>query len=208
MTELNFSIITSWSEVTLEMFDQITQVTGTPYEQIPKLLSILSSATEDDIRSVPVLLLDSAGVSEKLSFLSKQPKKMMPAEKITLKGKKYNMSLYPAKWTAGQYLDYSSVMSADTDRKFAKLIACFCVPEGKKYGEDYDFDEVVNIIYKNMSIEQALGYADFFALQLKSFAGALRDFSARKKNRLTLRQERKLKKKLQAGSTSNGTALS
>lgn len=205
MKEISFEIISSWSEVTLEIFDQITQVTGdNPYERIPKMLSILSTLSEDEIKALPALAFEKAALTGKLEFLTKEPKPEMPAEKITLGGKKFNMSLYPAKWTAGQYLDYSSVMNVDTDRKLAKIVACFCIPEGKKYGEDYDFDEVIKVIYKNMSIEQALGYAGFFQLQLTALGRALVSCSQKEKERLIRRAEKKMRKKYRSGSTPSG----
>lgn len=208
MKIFTFNIITSWSEVSLELFDQISQITGEPYEQVPKLLSILSSASEEEIRSISVTDFEHAGIPEKLAFLSTAPKKRMPSEKLTLGGRKFTVSLYPNKWTAGQYLDYTSVMGSDTDRKLAKLIACFCVPEGHKYGDGYDFDELVNFLYKNMSIETALGYAGFFQLQLTAFGKALRACSERRRRRSTRRLGNLLKRKPQAGSTSSGTTLS
>lgn len=208
MKEINFNIVTAWSEVTLEMFDQISQITGEPHEQVPKLLSILSNASEEDILSIPAGKFESLGINQKLSFLAKAPRKALPMAKIEICGKKFNVSLYPQKWTAGQYLDYSSIIGTETDKKIAKLIACFCVPEGHRYGEDYDFDEVVNLIYKNIDIETALGYAGFFQLQLTAFEKALKDYSGKRKKRSTRRQEKQSKKTRQADSTSSGTALS
>lgn len=205
MKEISFEIISSWSEVTLEMFDQITQITGeNPYEKIPKLLSILSTLSEDEIKALPALTLQQIALTDKLEFLTKEPKPEMPAEKITLSGKKFNVSLYPAKWTAGQYLDYTSVTGVDTDRKLAKIIACFCIPEGHKYGDDYDFDDVIKVIYKNMSIEQALGYASFFQLQLTAFERALVSYSVKKQERLIRKMEKKMRKKYRSGSTPSG----
>lgn len=208
MKEINFNIVTEWSEVTLEMFDQISQITGEPHEQVPKLLSILSNASEEDILSIPASKFESLGINQKLSFLAKAPRKALPMAKIEICGKKFDVSLYPQKWTAGQYLDYSSIIGTETDKKIAKLIACFCVPEGHRYGEGYDFDEVVNLIYKNIDIETALGYAGFFQLQLTAFEKALKDYSGKRKKRSTRRQEKQSKKTRQADSTSSGTALS
>lgn len=210
MKEISFDIVSSWSDVTLEMFDQLTQITGdNPFERVPKLLSILSTLSEDEIKALPAHVLENGGIMEKLNFITKEPKPEMPSETVVINGKKYEMSLYPAKWTAGQYLDYSSVMGVETDKKLAKIIACFCVPEGHKYGDGYDFDEVTKSVYKNMSITQALGYSSFFLLQLTAFGKALVSYSEKKQKRLTRKQaKRKMRKTRRAGSTSSGTTLS
>lgn len=206
MKEISFEIISSWSEVTIEMFDQITQITGeNPYERIPKVLSILSTLSEDEIKALPALTLQQVALTKKLEFLAKEPKPEMPAEKITLGGKKYKLSLYPAKWTAGQYLDYTSIIGVETDRKLAKIVACFCIPEGHNYGDGYDFDEVIKAVYKHMTITQALGYAGFFQLQLTALERALVSCSMKKQERLIRKLEKKMKRKTRhAGSMSNG----
>lgn len=192
------------------MFDELAQIsTENPYENTVRILSVLSDTPDDEIRKLPAMALENAGMSQKLSFLMKAPVPDVPCEKITLNRKYYKVCLYPAKWTAGQYLDYTSVLQMPENKKIAKLVACFMVPEGMEYGNGYEFDNVVNEIYKYMPITTALGYADFFALQLKSFAKALKDFSARKKKRLTRRQANRMKRKARrADSTPSGTTSS
>lgn len=208
MKEISFEIISSWSEVTIEMFDQITQITGeNPYEKIPKVLSILSTLSEDEIKALPAVLFEQPAFTEKIDFMTKDPKPEMPADKITLAGKKYKLSLYPAKWTAGQYLDYTSIIGVETDRKLAKIVACFCIPEGHNYGDGYDFDEVIKAVYKHMTITQALGYAGFFLLQLTALEKALVSYSVKKQEKLIRRLEKKMKKS-HAALTQSGTTSS
>ncbi len=213
MKELEIKIPTSWKEVTVAKFNELAAISNeNPFESTVRILSILSDIPDDEIRKLSALTLENAGMSQKLSFLSRQPVPDVPCEKIMLDGKYYKVCLYPAKWTAGQYLDYTSVLQMPEIKKVAKLIACFTVPEGKEYGKDYEFDDVVDTINENMPITQALGYANFFALQLKSFAKALRDFSARKKKKSTRRQGSRLKKAqkkaISEASTQSGTPSS
>lgn len=209
MKEIQLSIPSSWKEITVAQFSELATVsTENPYENTVRILSILSDTPEEEIRKLSALALENAGMSEKLSFLAKAPVPDIPCEKIRLGGKYYKVCLYPAKWTAGQYLDYTSVLQLPEIKKIPKLIACFTVPEGMEYGKGYEFDEVVDAINDNMPITQALGFTDFFALQLKSFAKALTDFSARKKKRLTRRQANRMRNRKQAASTQNGTASS
>lgn len=208
MKEITLNIPSSWDEVTIKQFTKVTLAEGNVYEKMITVLSALTDTPEDDIRTLPATWVEQYGVSEKLAFLMKEPVKKMPLDKLTLNGKKYEVQLYPAKWTAAQYLDYCSVMGEENDKKIARIIACFCIPEDKKYGEGYDFDKVVNEIYSFMPITTALGYAGFFQLQLESFAKAIRRYTSRKKNRrLTRRQAGRLTKRgPKADSTPNGTA--
>ena len=195
--ELNINVPSSWDEVTLEMFDVITAEESNPYEKTVSILEILTGLPKDEVRNLPAVVLENAGINQKLSFMMKEPRKKMPVEKLTLNGKRYDMSLYPAKWTAAQYLDYNAVLGGGPQKKMAKLVACFMVPEGKKYGEGYDFDRLVDEIYEHMPITVAMGYASFFQLQLTSFVKALSAYTEKKKKRLTRRRASRLLKRSQ-----------
>lgn len=196
----------SWDEVTLEMFDVITSNEENPYEKIQDILEILTGLPKSEIKELPATVLESAEINKKLSFMTKEPRKRMPVEKLTLNGKRYVMSLYPAKWTAAQYLDYNAVLGGGTQKKMAKLVACFCVPEGKKYGEGYDFDKLVDEIYEHMPVTVAMGYAGFFQLQLTSYVKALSAYTEKKKKKSTRKLASRLKRKsLRQDSTTSGT---
>lgn len=206
MKELNFTMPSSWDEVTLEMFDVITSNEENPYEKIQDILEILTGLPKSEIKELPATVLESAEINKKLSFMTKEPRKRMPVEKLTLNGKRYVMSLYPAKWTAAQYLDYNAVLGGGPQKKIAKLVACFCVPEGKKYGEGYDFDKLVDEIYEHMPVTVAMGYAGFFQLQLTSYVKALSAYTEKKKKKSTRKLASRLKRKsLRQDSTTSGT---
>lgn len=205
MKQLELNIPESWDEITLEMFDEISNLEGNPYDNTVKILEAITGTDAAELKKIPAIYLESSGINQKLMFLTKEPKKRIPNENLTLNGKEYKVCLYPAKWTAAQYLDYTAVLQGGAQKKMAKLIACFTIPSGKKYGEDYDFDKVVDEIYHNMPITVALGYAGFFQLQLSSFAKALTAYSMKRKKRLTLRRENRLyRKSLREASTKSG----
>jgi hypothetical protein len=206
MKELNFTMPSSWDEVTLEMFDVITSNEENPYEKIQDILEILTGLPKSEIKELPATVLESAEINKKLSFMTKEPRKRMPVEKLTLNGKRYVMSLYPAKWTAAQYLDYNAVLGGGPQKKMAKLVACFCVPEGKKYGEGYDFDRLVDEIYEHMPVTVAMGFSSFFQLQLTSYVKALSAYTEKKKKKSTRKPASRLKRKsLRQDSTTSGT---
>lgn len=213
MNEIELKVPTSWKEVTVAKFSELAAISNeNPFESTVRILSVLSDTPDDEIRKLSALALENAGVNSKLSFLTKQPIPDVPCEKITLNGKRYKVNLYPAKWTAGQYLDYTAALQMPESKKVARLIACFTVPEGLEYGKGYDFDETVDAINENMPITQALGFSSFFQLQLHAFAKALKAYSEKKKKRSTRRQGSRLKKvqkkEISTASTQNGTASS
>lgn len=189
MKEIDMNVPTSWDEITLEMFDGITLADGNPYEKTVSILNVLTGLSEDEIRKMPAVTLEAAGINKKLAFLAKEPRKRMPQEKYSTKNFKYNVSVNPNKWTAAQYLDYCTVLSGGETKKIARLIACFTVPEGCKYGDGYDFERVVDDLYENMPITVALGYSGFFQLQLTSYEKALSAYMEKKSRKSTRRRE-------------------
>lgn len=208
MKEITLNIPDSWHEVSIKNFTRLTALSGkNPFEDVLVIISILSDEDIDDIRKLPATWLETNDISKRLSFLSKEPEKVMPSEKIELNGEEYDVALYPGQWTAAQYLDYNAVLNEEGPKKIARLIACFTIPAGKKYGEDYDFDHVVDEIFEYMPITIALGYSSFFRLQLKSFAKAIQRYTEKKKKRLTRRRAGRLYKKAgKEALTQSGTA--
>lgn len=195
MKELEIKIPTSWDEVTLRMFDEISAADGNPIDKTVTILQTLTGIDRKTLNGLPATFLETSGVMEGLSFLQHEPKKRVPAEKLTLNNKRYTVGLYPQKWTAAQYLDYTTVLQQGDNKKLARIVACFCVPEGKKYGEGYDFEQLVDELYDNMSITLALGYSGFFHLLLTSFEKALSAYTERKKRKSTRRQGNRSKRK-------------
>lgn len=206
MKEITLNIPSSWHEVSIKNFTRLMTLSGkNPYEDTLIIISILSGEDVDSIRKLPATWFESYKIAEKLAFLQKDPPQVMPLDKFEINGNKYNVALNPSKWTAAQYLDYNAVLNESGSNKIARLIACFSVPEGKKYGEDYDFDHVVNEIFEYMPITIALGYSSFFHLQLKSFTKAIQRYTEKKKKRLTRRRVGRLFRKAEKGaSTQSG----
>lgn len=208
MKEFSVSIPDSWDDISVRIFTEMAAMKGNPFENMIKVISLLTGIEESEVKSWPVVALETSDIKQKMAFLAKEPVKRLPSEKLVLNSRRYRVNLYPATWTAAQYLDYSTVLSDESDKRIARLIACFCVPEGKKYGEDYDFEQVVEDINDFMPITVALGYTSFFQLLLESYTKAIQRYTLKKKNgKLTQRQARRLMKKgLKADSTQGGTA--
>lgn len=186
---INTTIPKSWSDISLKKFEELVNVmdseNNNPYETSARIIAVLTDAPYEEIRKWPVSVLQSSELSGALEFIKKDPKKRMPSESITLGGKKYKINLYPQKWTAGQWLDYTSVSKEESNiGKMARLIACFIVPEKCEYGKGYDFDRLVKTINENMDVETALGLTGFFQLVFDAFKNSLLDYSDRELKKL------------------------
>ena len=174
------NVPTSWSEITLEAMDKIAEISNnsiyTDEQRETEFIKLLTGLTDDDIDNMNIV--DYQKILNSLKFLNQPISKVLPKDSIELNNKTYNVLLYPSRMTAAQFLDYKTIMASDMNHKTARLIACFVVPEGAKYADDsYNPDDVVNDIYKYMSIEYAYGLTFFFESQYKAFATGILAYS-------------------------------
>ena len=197
------NVPTSWSEISLEVMDKIAEISNnnsyTDEQRETDIIKLLTGITDDEIDNMNIV--DYQKILNSLKFLNQPISKVLPSSSITLNGKTYNVLLYPSRMTAAQFLDYKTIMSSDIKHKTARLIACFVVPEGSEYAdESYNPDDVVNDIYKYMSIEYAYGLTFFFESQYKAFATGILAYSIReikKDKELPQEMKNQVLKKLQ-----------
>ena len=174
------NVPTSWSEISLEMMDKIAEISNnssyTDEQRETDIIKLLTGLTDDDIDNMNIV--DYQKILNSLKFLNQPISKVLPKDSIELNNKTYSVLLYPSRMTAAQFLDYKTIMTSDMNHKTARLIACFVVPKGAKYADDsYNPDDVVNDIYKYMSIEYAYGLTFFFESQYRAFATGILAYS-------------------------------
>ena len=197
------NVPTSWSEISLEVMDKIAEISNnnnyTDEQRETEFIKLLTSLSDDEINNMNIV--DYQKILGSLKFLNQPISKVLPSSSIILNGKTYNVLLYPSRMTAAQFLDYKTIMSSDMKHKTARLIACFVVPTGSEYAdESYNHDDVVNDIYKYMSIEYAYGLTFFFESQYKAFATGILAYSIReikKDKELPQEMKNQVLKKLQ-----------
>ena len=174
------NVPTSWSEISLETMDKIAEISNnsiyTDEQRETEFIKLLTGLTDDEIDNMNIV--DYQKILNSLKFLNQPISKVLPKDSITLNNKTYNVLLYPSRMTAAQFLDYKTIMTSDMTQKTARLIACFVVPKGAQSADDsYNPDDVVNAIYKYMSIEYAYGLTFFFESQYKAFATGILAYS-------------------------------
>ena len=174
------NVPTSWSEISLEVMDKIAEIsnnsTYTDEQRETDIIKLLTGITDDEIDNMNIV--DYQKILNSLKFLNQPISKVLPQASIELNNKTYSVLLYPSRMTAAQFLDYKTIMASDMNHKTARLIACFVVPKGAKYADDsYNPDDVVNDIYKYMSIEYAYGLTFFFEIQYRAFATGILAYS-------------------------------
>lgn len=186
---MEIKMITDWSEVTLEMLDKLQNVDINSDFARAEIISILTGMNVDEVLALDTN--DYIALANKTEFLNTLPEKRIPNDVLTIKDRQFNVVLSPSQMKAGQFLDYKILIALDdVDKKQARLMSCFMTPVGHIYGADtYDKNEMIDFLWKNMSVVEVTSYANFFMLQLKAFSIATLKHSVR-----TLKKDKKIEK--------------
>ena len=164
----------NWKEISINTFkklqDVISDVPVTDDATLNNInsniamLSVLCDVDEDTIASLSTnefvkLVNDS-------NFLSDMPKVKI-TDTYVINGKVYKVFLSLKNMSVAQYIDFQTFYK-EYDKYTRELLACFLIPEGKRYGEDYDIAEVITDIGEHLSIVDANSILFFFVLLYRS----------------------------------------
>lgn len=171
----------NWSKITIDVYERLKTINTEPtteeetFDANVKLLSILCDCSEDDIINLP--LLDFTILMGKTEFLKTMPKYNLQ-DKYIIGDKMFDVVQSVKKMSTAQFIDFQTLVK-NKDENTANILACFIIPHGKKYGEDYDIMEVAEFLKHNLDIARARSILFFFTLQYQALQTATLDYSIR-----------------------------
>lgn len=159
----------TYYDLTIDKYLQIKNILEDKYDedllQQCAMLAVINECTVEQMLNLP--LSEYADKAKDLEFLTEKLEGKPNCPKyITIDKQRYNAVQDVRKFTAGQYIDYNSLLkNKDFYSVIPNLLATFFVPEGKNYGEGYDIMELAEKIKYNMSIGFAVDVCFFFRRQ-------------------------------------------
>lgn len=96
-----------------------------------------------------------------LAFINERPKPNVAKKEYVINGHKYVTTFNMQNLTTAQYIDFQQLADKSGEMP-AEFLSILLVPEGKKYNEGYNLEDVVNDIRNYMSVEDCLGLSAFF----------------------------------------------
>ena len=213
------NIIDNYADLPVGKYLDILAANEGTAEDIDKqvaTIAILTDKTEDEILALPVP--DYTALARAADFLHHEDKgEHRLAKRYTLGG----LALVPCtdirKMTTAQYIDFQTLTKdGDYDRHLPEVLSCFLVPEGKSYGEGYDFADVQDAIRRHLSVTDALSLLAFFFVSLQTLTDdfltlseratkAIRDKATRRAMRQRIREARKAMKGTPSPSAGDGS---
>lgn len=177
------TIKNSWESITYSEFEQLIQIAEANIPEQYKtthLISILSGVSVDEIEQLPIptyMKLTSA-----LTFLNDQPKEIKHKNEYEVNGHKYILQAEVDKICTAQFLDYTNY-SKEERVSTIKMASCFLIPEGHKYGDGYDINQVwFDIGCMNFLDVKALAF--FLQLQYAAYLLISKDYIDRQMKKM------------------------
>lgn len=155
----------NWNDININTFNKLNSVQfkeiddDTMLNANVKLLSILCDVDEDEIENLK--LDEFSRLIKEMAFIEKPLPKTNIKMLYRLNNKVYHLNTNIKKMTTAQYIDFQTLYK-QKEQDIAKILACFMIPKGKKYG-DYEVDEVVKDLNNHLSISEAQTIMFFFA---------------------------------------------
>lgn len=126
------------------------------------ILSILCERTPEEIYNLSV---DDVGkLMNKIEWIKNfKWNKKWKAKHIKIAGRRFTCCVDTQEMTISQFIDFQTFFGKNDLRTYyGNILACFLVPEGKRYCEDYDGAEVAEFLRDNVSIVLANEIVGFF----------------------------------------------
>lgn len=156
-------MVKSYKDINIRKFQQIQEVLKEDdmLSVQAKLIAVVNDMTEEEVLGKKIS--EYGKLVKTIDFLTTKPciSKKAP-KKIILNGRKYDVVTDIRNLTAGQYIDFNSLLQMnENDKYLPNILACFIVPEGENYG-DYDIMAVADEIAEYLDVETAMGMMSFF----------------------------------------------
>ena len=114
------------------------------------MVSVLSDMPIEDITNMEVNKLQE--FINNLKFIETPYKPKTPETTYNIGNKEYKVFFNVNKMTASQYIDFQNFYK-QYDDFMPNLAACFLLPNGKKYGEDYDPIDEAEFLNTHLTID-------------------------------------------------------
>ena len=114
------------------------------------MVSVLSDISLEDITNMEVNKLQE--FINNLKFIETPYKPKTPETTYNIGNKEYKVFFNVNKMTASQYIDFQNFYK-QYDDFMPNLAACFLLPNGKKYGEDYDPIDEAEFLNTHLTID-------------------------------------------------------
>lgn len=183
-----------WDDISVGQFSLIRSAYNDPdMTEEDRCIGLISFIY--DVNPLELEFSDFQHMVRELEFVGTD---VVPAEvkkEYILNGHKYTLQKAINHISTAQYIDFNNyIKDGEIDEKYADIISVFLIPEGKKYNDGYDIEEVKAEINEYMSITDALGIFSYFFHFFVRFVQISQQYTSRRLKKMkSLTREEKQK---------------
>lgn len=156
----------SWRDITINEFFEIKDHLKdfeSLYEKEIYLIAFVNNISEEDVYNMPISKVKE--LQKEASWLNSfEISTDVKFKKITINNTKYNIDTDLQHFSVGQYIDFQTFYPKRFNEQnyIGNLLACFIIPKGHKYNDNYDIKEVIDDINNTVDIMTANEIIFFF----------------------------------------------
>lgn len=174
----------SWKDVTLKQFMELQELLKIE-DETDRLLAVAELLLGEEVVDLPIAEFTKR--VREIDFIKNPLPDEAPQKKIEVNGRKYNVDCLLGNIKTGQYIDY---INHGNSGDFAKMLSVFLIPEGHKYNDGYDMEEVFSDI-NDLPITFVNSAAFFFARQFKTFIQIFQRYSIKQLKKMKIDKQTK-----------------
>lgn len=172
----------TWNDVTYRQFGQLQELLKIENDE-EKLIQIVQLFFGEDVIDLP--LNEFMLKTKELDFLDTPIPSNVPPKKVAINGKKYYLDCLLGNITTAQYVDYTNHSKTND---INKMLSVFFIPEGHKYNDGYDMEEVFNDI-NDLPVTVVNDTAFFLGKHYSTFMRIFQRYSIKQLKRANLPKE-------------------
>lgn len=175
----------TWSDITLEQYMLIQEIKKQDsLDVMVELIKILFKIEDPE----SLAYTEFIKYSDRLKFLGKEITRVPLKDKYEINNNTYILENNVMLLSTSQVIDYRNY--AKEDNHIAKLLSVFLIPEGHKYNDGYDIEQVVNDIL-DLDVQTVISMLDFFTTCWKEFIKVSVAYLTDQLNLKTIPEEKK-----------------
>lgn len=199
-----------WKDISIKQVKQIKEVLDrTPEGEDPiwDLIGVCYEMTTEEVDNLP--LRKAEEYAKGISFLNSEPAPSVAKRSYTLNGHKYNTTMDFTKVTTAQFIDFQQAWP-ESEEHPERVLSIILIPDGHKYNDGYDSNQVLDDIENYMSSTDSIGLTLFFCrllrLSIRSAARKMRRLlkKASKEGKMSQEQLTSLRKVVELATYADG----
>ena len=187
----------SWKDVSIKDYYEINEILeDKSYDEMDRdvqLFAILQEMDPEEAYNLPLPVYYQKKLE--LGWVWNKPKQEDIGDAYVIGDHRYKVLIDPMQMTTAQYIDFKNTVPLAKDH-MESMLSIFLIPEGHKYNEGYNIEEVEKEIKEKMPITKAMGLFAFFFAWSNAWMEVLQEYSMKNLKKALKREKDPEKKKL------------